>query len=67
MIDAQEDYKKYARAMKEGHINTLVEIEINYGLYGLPPDAVSVGLLAASKGEDIDTAIDNYLYGVENV
>lgn len=51
----------YFRAMQRNDLTTLVSIEQQHGLYGYPPNVVSVGLLAFDNGEDVGKAVDAYL------
>lgn len=51
------------KAMIAGQIDTCIRIEQRHGLFGYPPEVVSVGLAAADKGEDVDAAVDAYLAG----
>jgi len=54
---------KYMRAMQRGDIDACVQIEQKHGLYGYPPELVSVGLAAADKGENAEEAVEKYLNG----
>lgn len=54
---------KYARAMVAGADRTCAAIERVHGLYGYPPELVSVGLRAFDEGRDAATAVADYLEG----
>lgn len=41
---ARDDYRIYADALVRGDTATCVRIEKKYGLYGLPPEKVSIEL-----------------------
>lgn len=58
---ARRESKRYAEAMMANHLATLVAIEQEHGLYGYPPEVVSVGLAAFDRGEDVGRAVDRYL------
>ncbi|MGN6223668.1 hypothetical protein [Pseudoxanthomonas sp.] len=53
----------YVRAMVSGTLHECVRIERKHGLYGLSPEAVSVGLKAFDEGRNVDDAVDRYLSG----
>lgn len=57
MIVADSELARYARAMRNGIHSTLVAIEQKHGLYGYPPELVSIGLKAIDEGLDPDDAI----------
>lgn len=59
MTDAQ----RYVRAMIDGNYAVMSRIEQEHGLYGYPPEIVSVGLHAAAEGRDVAAAVDAYLAG----
>lgn len=56
----------YMRAMIRGYTSTCASIEQRHGLYGYPPEIVSVGLKAVDDGEDCHAAIDAYLTGADD-
>lgn len=60
--DATES-AKYMRAMIAGADRTCSAIERVHGLYGYPPEIVSVGLKAFDEGRDVEAAIEAYLAG----
>lgn len=55
------DAETYFRAMRSGSHDTCTRIEERHGLYGYPPELVSVGLQAVADGKDAHEAIDSYL------
>lgn len=57
----RRESKRYAEAMMANHLPTLVAIEQEHGLYGYPPEVVSVGLAAYDRGEEVGQAVDRYL------
>ena len=57
------DLDRYTRAMCAGQLSTCCAIEKKYGLYGYPPQIVSVGLRAADEGRSVDDAVDAYIKG----
>lgn len=60
--EATQDLIRYGRAMAalNGHL-VCAGIERKYGLFGYPPEIVSVGLRAAAAGHDASQAVDEYL------
>lgn len=62
--DAVQDLAAYGRAMArlDGHA-ICCRIEQKYGLFGYPPELVSVGLRAAADGLDVEEAVEAYLEG----
>lgn len=62
--EAMQDLAMYGRAMArlDGHA-TCCRIEQKYGLFGYPPELVSVGLRAAADGLDAEEAVSDYLEG----
>jgi hypothetical protein len=52
---------KYARAMIAGADKTCAAIERVHGLYGYPPELVSVGLKAFDEGRDAEQAVEDYI------
>lgn len=59
--EAVADREAYSKAMIRNDLNTCVVIEQRYGLYGYPPELVSVGLNAACEGKDPQQAVDDYI------
>lgn len=58
------DYsKRYHDAMIAGNTNACIRIEQEFGLFGYPPEMVSVGLKAADEGQCVDAAIEAYIAG----
>lgn len=57
------DAAAYMKAMIAGQVDACIRIEQRHGLFGYPPEIVSVGLAAADKGEDVHAAVDAYLAG----
>lgn len=55
------DWDAYAKAMISGDVDTCVEIEQKYDLFGYPPEIVSVGLNALANGLDQHDAINTYV------
>ena len=53
--------QQYADAMRDGDHARCIQIEQRQGLYGWPPEIVSVGLAAIDRGEDPSDAIDKYM------
>lgn len=45
--------KQYSDAMIDGDHARCIRIEEAHGLYGLPPELVSLGLAAIDRGEDL--------------
>lgn len=66
MNDAKQDYADYAKAIRQGNFDACVAIEQRHGLYGYPPDLVSIGLSAIANGKDAHEAIEQHIYGGEN-
>lgn len=54
------DSQRYAHAMRFGHAGVLIAIEQEHGLFGYPPELVSVGLQAIERGEEPHAAIEEY-------
>lgn len=63
---APSDAERYTRAMIDSDLAALVRIEQMHGLYGYPPEIVSVGLHAVAEGKDAHAAIDAYLEGAQS-
>jgi hypothetical protein len=57
------ELERYTKAMVAGKTSLCISIEERHGLYGYPPDVVSVGLKAFDEGDDVDAAVDAYLRG----
>lgn len=58
------DYgKRYHAAMIAGNTDACIRIEQQFGLFGYPPEMVSVGLKAVDEGRDVDAAIEAYVAG----
>ena len=53
--------QQYADAMRDGDHARCIQIEQRQGLYGWPPEIVSVGLAAIDRGEDPSDAINKYM------
>ncbi|MNL77577.1 hypothetical protein D3C87_2037940 [compost metagenome] len=49
--------------MIDGNYAVMSRIEQEHGLYGYPPEIVSVGLHAAAEGRDVAAAVDAHLAG----
>jgi hypothetical protein len=56
--EAREALHQYHRALVANRTDEAVRIEQRFGLFGLPPMQVSLGLEAASQGLDPWDAID---------
>lgn len=56
---------RYIEAMRKGHDLTLDRIEQDAGLWGYPPELVSVGLQAIDKGLDGPLAVLDYIAELE--
>ena len=52
--------EQYVNAMNRGDLNACIRIEKEHGLYGYPPELVSIGLAAHDEGRDPGDAIDDY-------
>ena len=57
------DSERYVKAMIKGDTALCVLLEELYGLYGYPPELVSIGIKAAESGEDPQEAILKYISG----
>lgn len=53
--------QRYMQAMIAGRDHVCIAIEQEHGLFGYPPELVSVGLRAIDEGKDADDAIDAYI------
>lgn len=56
----------YIKAMVSGSLHECVRIERKHDLYGLSPEAVSVGLKAFDEGRNVEEAVKEYLCGEES-
>jgi hypothetical protein len=52
--------EQYIKAMREDVLFICMGIEDDNGLYGLPPELVTVGLKAIDEGRDAWEEIDRY-------
>ena len=55
------ELKKYNKAMMDNNTEYCIDIEIIHGLYGYPPDLVSIGLDAFDAGNDALEAVEKYI------
>lgn len=55
---AESDRKLYVRAMIRGDVDTAINIEQKWGLYGYTPEIVSTVLTCVATGLPLDAAID---------
>ncbi len=53
--------QRYTKAMIAGNADTCIAIEQERGLFGYPPELVSVGLHGLDKGMDPHDAINEYI------
>ena len=60
-----ELHRQYAEAMKAGNTDRCIELEQEHGLFGYPPELVTVGLKAIGEGRDVNEAIEAYTRGQE--
>lgn len=67
IIQARRDRDDYFLAILNGNDDKCSMIEHKYELHGYPPEVVTVGLNAASKGEDVMLAVIKYVYGEDNL
>jgi hypothetical protein len=51
---------RYFEAMRKGQEHVCVRIEQDTGLWGYPPELVSVGLHAIDEGRDAFLAVQDY-------
>lgn len=58
---------QYNKAMISGDIDKCIEIEQDSGMYGYPPEIVSIALVAIDQGEDHYKAVDDYLAGSSEI
>jgi len=54
---------RYIRAMRDGHTSVCIRIEQEAGLFGYPPELVTVGLQAIDNGQDGFLAVEDYMRG----
>lgn len=52
--------QEYNAALIKCDVNKCIEIEENNGLFGYPPEIVSIGLQAIDKGFDAQDAINEF-------
>jgi hypothetical protein len=57
------DAQRYVHAMINSDHDTLVRIEQKHGLFGYPPEVVTIGLRAIADGKDGHAAIDAHIDG----
>lgn len=62
-IDYPPLSKLYADALRDGDHARCIQIEERNGLYGLPPEIVSIGLAAIERGEDPAGVISKAMEG----
>ena len=55
--------EQYCNAMRYGSPDTCIHIEQKTGLFGYPPELVTLGLAAIRDGKDPHEAIDAYVEG----
>jgi hypothetical protein len=55
---AESDLKRYARALRQGSIDTAIDIERAWGLFGYTPEIVSTVLACVATGLPLESAID---------
>lgn len=60
-MSAQTLSQQYLKAMIAGNIDRCIRIEQDSGLYGYPPELVSVGLKAIDEGHDGALAVLDYI------
>lgn len=53
----------YCDAMRHGATEICIQIEQETGLFGYPPELVTLGLAAIQEGKDPHEAIDAYVEG----
>jgi hypothetical protein len=54
---------KYVQAMRNGNTDMCIRIEQNFGVFGYPPEIVSVALKAIDEGKCSLGAVSDYLRG----
>lgn len=52
--------ESYNKAMMNGDIDMCITLEQDFGLYGYPPQIVSIGLAAFDAGEDVHQAVSDF-------
>lgn len=57
------ELQRYVKALVAGNTNVCIDIEQKHGLYGYPPEIVSVGLKAVDAGNDPEEAVEAYMAG----
>ena len=57
------ELEQYTKALCRGNIDACIRIEERHGLFGYPPEIVSIGLRAFDDGEDVYAAVDSYIEG----
>lgn len=62
--DAASDLRRYGRAMRTGRDHEAARIEQEWGLYGYPPEIVSVVLSCVATGLPLEAAITEATRGV---
>ncbi len=60
------ELQRYVAAMRYGWTHVCEKIEQKFGLYGYPPEVVSVGLKAFDEGRDVYAAVDDYVNGAQS-
>jgi len=65
-MTTKTDTDLYMEAMISGHADTCIAIEKRNGLYGHPPQLVSIGLRAIEEGRDPHEAIDAFIEDAED-
>lgn len=65
-MTTKTDTDLYTAAMISGHADTCIAIEKRNGLYGHPPQLVSIGLRAIEEGRDPHEAIDAFIEDAED-
>ena len=59
----ETEVAKYMRAMIAGRDDTCGAIERVHGLFGYPPEMVTIALKAFDEGRDPDEALEAYING----
>lgn len=55
--------EQYAKALRDGDHARCIRIEEEAGLYGYPPELVSLGLVEIEAGRDPSAAINKIIEG----
>lgn len=63
---ARADLVAYAKTLITGNTDAAIRIEKRYGVFGYPPQIVSIALQAAAEGRDHMEAVDEYLEDEES-